>query len=233
MAAAAMKNLNRSIELFTTFSGEKYEKILSRENVVDRYEDKLGNYLFHLNSRGLNERETLVSSHYLHCLTDLERISDHAVNLADLAKEMDGKSVSFSPDGLEDMNHSAGAVQEIADLAQQALVREDIEVALQVEPLEEVISTMLEGMKLRHIRRLQNGVCTLEMGFIINDLMNNFERVAAHCSNVALAVLELRYADLQFHNYARGVRQGDQPEFRRWLAFYQKKYLRSASSEQK
>ncbi|MDE6260969.1 MAG: Na/Pi cotransporter family protein [Oscillospiraceae bacterium] len=232
MAAAAMKNLNRSIELFTTFSGEKYEKILGRENVVDRYEDKLGNYLFHLNSRGLNERETLISSHYLHCLTDLERISDHAVNLADLAKEMDGKSVSFSPDGLEDMNHSAGAVQEIADLAQQALVREDIEVALQVEPLEEVISTMLEGMKLRHIRRLQNGVCTLEMGFIINDLMNNFERVAAHCSNVALAVLELRYADLQFHNYARGVRQGDQPEFRRWLAFYQKKYLRAAPSEQ-
>ncbi|MBD5098436.1 MAG: Na/Pi cotransporter family protein [Clostridiales bacterium] len=232
MASAAMKNLNRSIELFTTFNGEKYEKILSRENVVDRYEDKLGNYLFHLNSRGLNERETLVSSHYLHCLTDLERISDHAVNLADLAREMDSKGVSFSPDGLEDMNRSAGAVQEIVDLAQQALVQEDIDVALRVEPLEEVISTMLEGMKLRHIRRLQNGVCTLEMGFIINDLMNNFERVAAHCSNVALAVLELRYADLQFHNYARGVRQGDQPEFRRWLAFYQKKYLRATPSEQ-
>ena len=227
MASAAVKNLNRSIELFTKFSGEKYEKILGRENVVDRYEDKLGNYLFHLNSRGLNERETLVSSHYLHCLTDLERISDHAVNLADLAKEMDSKGVSFSPDGLEDMNRSAEAVLEIVSLAQQALEREDIDVALQVEPLEEIISTMLEGMKLRHIRRLQNGVCTLEMGFIINDLINNFERVAAHCSNVALAVLELRYADLQFHNYARGVRQGDQPEFRKWLAFYQAKYLKS------
>ena len=92
MANAAVKNLNRSIELFTDFSGEKYEKILSRENVVDRYEDKLGSYLFHLNSQGLNERETLVSSHYMHCLTDLERMSDHAVNLAELAKEMDGKS---------------------------------------------------------------------------------------------------------------------------------------------
>ena len=227
MAAAAVKNLNRSVELFTTFSGEKYEKILGRENVVDRYEDKLGSYLFHLNSQGLNERETLVSSHYLHCLTDLERISDHAVNLADLAKEMDSKGVSFSPDGLEDMNRSAGAVLEIVSLAQQALEEEDIDVALQVEPLEEVISTLLEGMKLRHIRRLQSGVCTLEMGFIINDLINNFERVAAHCSNVALAVLELRYADLQFHNYARGVRQGDQPEFRKWLAFYQGKYLKS------
>ena len=103
--------------------------------------------------------------------------------------------------------------------------------ALQVEPLEEVISIMLEGMKLRHIRRMQSGTCTLEVGFIINDLINNFERVAAHCSNVALAVLELRYADLQFHNYARGVRQGDQPEFRKWLAFYQTKYLKLAKPD--
>ena len=87
---------------------------------------------------------------------------------------------------------------------------------------------MLEKMKLGHIRRLQNGACTLEMGFILNDLINNFERVAAHCSNVALAVLELRYADLQFHDYARDVRQGDQPEFRKWLAFYKDKYLDAA-----
>ena len=225
MAGAAVKNLERSIDLFTKFSQEKYDKILSRENVVDRYEDRLGNYLFHLNSRGLNERETLISSHYLHCLTDLERISDHAVNLAALAKEMEEKGIGFSPDGLEDMTRAADAVREIVDLAQRALTLEDIRLAQQVEPLEEVISTMLEKMKLGHIRRLQNGACTLEMGFILNDLINNFERVAAHCSNVALAVLELRYADLQFHDYARDVRQGDQPEFRRWLAFYQEKYL--------
>ncbi len=229
MAAASVKNLNRSIDLFSRFSGEKYEKILGRENVVDRYEDRLGNYLFHLNSRGLNERETLISSHYLHCLTDLERISDHAVNLAELAREMDSKGISFSPDGLEDVTRASTAVREIVDLAQQALSHADIAVAQQVEPLEEVISTMLEGMKLRHIRRLQTGTCTLEIGFILNDLINNFERVAAHCSNVALAVLELRYADLQFHDYARGVRQGDQPEFRRWLSFYQEKYLKATS----
>lgn len=229
MAAAAAKNLTRSIDLFTKFNEEKYGKILSREDVVDRYEDRLGNYLFHLNSRGLNERETLVSSHYLHCLTDLERISDHAVNLAELAREMEGKDIAFSPDGLADMTQASGAVREIVELAQRALAQEDIGLAQRVEPLEEVISTMLEGMKLRHIRRLQNGMCTLEMGFILNDLINNFERVAAHCSNVALAVLELRYADLQFHDYARDVRQGDQPEFRRWLAFYQDKYLSPAA----
>ena len=193
--------------------------------IRDSYEDKLGNYLFHLSTHSLNERETLISSHYLHCLTDLERISDHAVNLAELAKEMDTKSISFSSDGLEDMTRASGAVLEIVSLAQQALSQADTAVAQQVEPLEEVISTMMEGMKLRHIRRLQDGRCTLEMGFILNDLINNFERVAAHCSNLALAVLELRNADLQFHDYARDVRQGDQPEFRRWLAFYKNKYL--------
>ena len=225
MAAAAFKNLNRSIDLFTAFSGEKYDKIMGRESVVDRYEDRLGSYLFHLNSRDLNERETLVSSHYLHCLTDLERISDHAVNLADLAREMDSKGIAFSKDGLEDMTRATDAVREILCLAQQALEREDMAVAQRVEPLEEVISSMMEGMKLRHIRRLQNGACTLELGFILNDCINNFERVAGHCSNVALAVLELRYADLQFHDYARDVRKGDQPEFRRWLAFYKEKYL--------
>ena len=225
MAAAAFKSLNRSIDLFGQFNPEKYDKIMARENMVDKYEDRLGNYLFHLNTRDLNERETLVSSHYLHCLTDLERISDHAVNLADLAKEMDEKGLAFSPAGLEDMERAGGAVREIVGLAQRALDEEDMSVARQVEPLEEVISTMLERMKLRHIRRLQNGTCTLELGFILNDLITNFERVAAHCSNVALAVLELGYSDLQFHDYTRGVRQGDQPEFRRWLAFYQDKYL--------
>ena len=225
MAAAAFKNLNRSIDLFGQYNHEKYEKIMSRENVVDKYEDRIGNYLFHLNTRDLNERETVVSSHYLHCLTDLERISDHAVNLAELAAEMDGKGVAFSPDGLADLNRAGDAVREIVALAQKALEDEDMAVARKVEPLEEVISTLLEGIKLRHIRRLQNGVCTLEMGFIFNDLITNFERVAAHCSNVALAVLELGYSNLQFHDYTRGVRQGDQPEFRRWLAFYQEKYL--------
>ena len=228
MAAAAFKNLNRSIDLFTAFSGEKYDKIMGRESVVDRYEDRLGSYLFHLNSRDLNERETLVSSHYLHCLTDLERISDHAVNLADLAREMDSKGIAFSKDGLEDMTRATDAVREILCLAQQALEREDMAVAQRVEPLEEVISSMMEGMKLRHIRRLQNGACTLELGFILNDCINNFERVAAHCSNVALAVLELRYADLQFHDYARDVRQGDQHGDGKWLALYLDKYLDAA-----
>ena len=225
MASAAFKNLNRSVELFSEFNPVKYEKVMGRENVVDRYEDRIGSYLVHLNSRDLNEKQTLLSSHYLHCLTNLERISDHAVHIADLAKEMNDKRISFSPDGLADLERAGAAVLEIVSLAQRALEKSDMAEARKVEPLEEVISVMLEGIKLRHIRRLQSGACTLEIGFVFNDLLTDFERVAAHCSNVALAVLELRYSDLQFHDYTRGVRQGDQPEFRRWLAYYQEKYL--------
>ena len=138
---------------------------------------------------------------------------------------MNDKGIVFSPDGRADLDRAGAAVLEIVTLAQRALEEVDMAEARKVEPLEEVISVMLEGFKLRHIRRLQSGACTLEMGFVFNDLLTDFERVAAHCSNVALAVLELRYSDLQFHDYARGVRQGDQPEFRRWLTYYQEKYL--------
>ena len=225
MASAAFKNLNRSVELFGQFNPVKYEKVMGRENVVDRYEDRIGSYLVHLNSRDLNERETLLSSHYLHCLTNLERISDHAVHIADLAKEMHDKGIVFTSDGRADLDRAEAAVLEIVALTQRALEEVDMAEARKVEPLEEVISVMLEGIKLRHIRRLQSGACTLEMGFVFNDLLTDFERVAAHCSNVALAVLELGYSDLQFHDYTRGVRQGDQPEFRRWSDYYQDKYL--------
>lgn len=230
MAAASFKNLNRSMDLFSAFNPEKYEKIMSRENAVDRYEDRLGTYLFHLNTRGLDEQQTLISSHYLHCLTDLERISDHAVNIAELAKEINDKKLDFSGDGVSDLNRAVNAVREIISLAEQALSQEDMAVARRVEPLEEVISDVLEGLKLRHIRRLQTGNCTLEVGFVFNDLITNFERVAAHCSNVALAVLELGDIDLQFHDYTRGVRQGDEPEFRRWLVHYREKYLSGSAA---
>ncbi len=228
MAGAAAKNLNRSLELFSAFNQEKFDKIQSRENVVDRYEDRLGKYLVRLNGGGvqLSERESVLSSEYLHCLTNLERISDRAVNLSALAKEASEKEIAFSPEGNTDMARCADAVREILSLAQTALADNDAETAARVEPLEDVISTLLEQVKLGHIRRLQSGECTLETGFIFNDYINNLERVAAHCSNIALAVLEVSdSAALQPHNYTKGIRRDDHPVFRKWLAFYQDKYL--------
>ncbi len=227
MASAAVKNLNRSLELFGAFNQEKFDKILSRENVVDRYEDRLGNYLVRLGGNGqLSERESVLSSEYLHCLTNLERISDRAVNLAMLAKDAHEKEMTFSPEGDADMARCADAVREILSLMLTALADNDADVASKVEPLEDVISALLEQMKLGHIRRLQSGECTLDVGFIFNDYINNLERVAAHCSNIALAVLEVSdSAALQPHTYTKGIRRGDHPVFRRWLAYYQDKYL--------
>ncbi len=233
MASASVKSLVRSLELFDAFNPEKFEKIQARENLVDRYEDRLGKYLVRLTGSGghLSERESLLAAEYLHCLTNWERISDHAVNLARLAEEKHDKDVKFSEEGEADMARSGEAVREILDLSLTALVNNDAETAVKVEPLEDVISSLLEQMKLGHIRRLQTGECTLEVGFIFNDYITNLERVAAHCSNIALAVLEVSdNAALQPHSYTKGIRRDDHPTFRRWLAVYQDKYLNESPS---
>ena len=224
MTAAAFKNLNKSIDLIHSFDREKYEKIMSRENTVDRYEDRLGAYLVRLNTKELSEKETRETAKFLHCLTNVERISDHAVNLAELAQEMAEKKVSFSPQAEAELNVCIDAVREIVALAKTALTDNDLEMARRVEPLEEVIDMLTEELKVRHINRLQNGHCTLEMGFIFNDCINNFERVADHCSNIAVAVLESADSALQSHDYLRGIKQNNQEEYRRWLSTFEKKY---------
>ena len=225
MAAAAIKNLNRSFELFDTFSSVKYDKIMSRESRVDRYEDSLGKYLVRLGGKNLNRREAKWVSMYLHSMTDLERLSDYAVNLAELAKEMEEKGIAFSESGMSDLQVCLRALQEILSLTQKALTTNDMESAKQVEPLENVIDSLLESLKQRHVRRLQDGSCTLEIGFVFNDCVNNFERIAAHCSNVALAVLQLKDDEMNGHVYSKLVNRGDQPELQKWTVFYEEKYL--------
>ena len=224
MTLAAFKNLRKSIELLHAFNREKYEKVMSRENTVDRYEDRLGAYLVRLNTKELTDQETQETAKYLHCLTNVERISDHAVNLAELASEMDSKQIRFSPQAEAELQVCISAIHEIIDMTHTALADNSPEVARKVEPLEEVIDVLTEELKVRHINRLQNGLCTLEMGFIFNDCINNFERVADHCSNIAVAVLEAADSHLQSHDYLRGIKQNNQEEYRRWLDYYENKY---------
>lgn len=225
MAAAAIKNLDRSFQLFETFSPVKYDKIISREERVDRYEDNLGKYLVRLSGKDLNRREARQVSKYLHCMTDLERMSDYAVNLAELAKEMNEKGIAFSESGMSDMQICFSALREIISLTQKALAEENMEAARQVEPLENVIETLLASLKQRHVQRLQNGSCTLDIGFIFNDCVNSFDRTAAHCSNIALAVLQMRDDEVRGHAYSKLVNDGDQPDLRKWKTLYEDKYL--------
>jgi len=224
MSNAAFKNLERATELLTVFSREKYEKIMSREDRVDRYEDRLGTYLVRLNTKELSDLETQQTAEYLHCLTNLERISDHAVNLAELACEMADKHIAFSAQAAQELGVCVEAVQEIASLTKSTLSQDDQALARRLEPLEEVIDVLTGELKVRHINRLQAGNCTLELGFIFNDCINNFERVADHCSNIAVSVLEEADVRLQSHDYLRSIKQDNQSEYRRWLEEYEEKY---------
>ena len=210
MAAAAFKNLQRAMELLETFSQEKYDKIMSREAQVDRYEDRLGNYLMQATTKELNDREMRASARYLTSLSNLERISDHAVNLAELAQELSQKGSAFSPQATRELKVCMDAIAEIAGVTRQVLETSDREKALEVEPLEEVIDVLTQQLKTRHIQRLQAGKCTLALGFVFNDCINNFERVADHCSNLAIAVLEEDGNHLQPHDYKRAVQSADE-----------------------
>ena len=224
MSAAAFKNLRKSTELFQTFKQEKFDKIMSREDRVDRYEDRLGVYLVRLTAKELSERETQTSGKYLTCLSNVERISDHAVNLAELAAELASKKVEFSPQAAQELRVCIEAALEIAELTETALEKNDLDKARQVEPLEEVIDALSKELKSRHIQRVQAGQCTLELGFVFNDAINNLERVADHCSNIAITVLESADAHLQPQGYLHSLKQGVRKEYLHQLDNYAKHY---------
>ncbi len=230
MAVASFKNLQRSTELFTQFSAEKFDKILSREERVDRYEDRLVAYLVQLHTQPLSDKETRTSAKYLTCLSNIERISDHAVNLAELAQELAQKKITFSPQAMEELAVCTGAIHEIIELTDAAMTRNDLVSARTVEPLEETIDRLSKVLKDNHIQRLQAGQCTLALGFIYNDAINNFERISDHCSNIAMAVLEANDAHLLPHAYQHALEAPGQEGYHRQLAFYQDKYLTRLSA---
>ena len=224
MTYTAFKSLKRSTELLKKFNQEKYGKIMSREELVDRYEDALGAYLVRLNTKALSEKETKTVARYLSCLTNLERISDHAVNLAELGKELEEKNIRFSEQGQKELQTCVDAVTEILELTQKAMENNDPDVAKLVEPLEDTIDMLTKECKRHHIQRLQEGSCTLELGFIFNDCMNNIERVADHCSNLAVAVLESADASVQAHGYLRAIKESGDNPYQILMAGYSAKY---------
>ena len=224
MVHAAFKNFRKSTELLRTFNQEKFDKIMSREDQVDRFEDALGAYLVRVNTKALSDKETRTGAKYLACLTNVERISDHAVNLAELGKELADKKISFSDNAAQELTTCIDAVLEILDLTQQAMETGDTEIAKKVEPLEEVIDVLTTKSKHRHVQRVQEGNCTLELGFVFNDCLNNIERAADHCSNIAVAVLEAENASVHAHGYLRSIKELND-RYDTLLAEYSEKYM--------
>ena len=224
MTSAAFKNVRTAMDMFSNYSPEGYDRVMAIEEVVDKYEDSLGSYLVRVNAKELTEKETQTAGRYLNCLSNVERISDHAVNLAELAKELADKKINFSEQAQEELTICMAAASEIMELTAKASLEHDSAAAKLVEPLEEVIDMLSKELKAHHIQRVQSGRCTLELGFIFNDCVHNFERVAAHCSNIAVAVMESDTTHLQSHNYLRSIKQADQQEYRALLTDYAEKY---------
>ena len=224
MIDASFKNFRKSTNLVENFNAEKYEKILAREERVDKIEDTLGAYLVRVNKKELSEKETQTAAKYLACLTNLERISDHAVNIAELSKELAEKSLRFSDHAVKELNTCVEATMEIISLAQKSIQENSVETANMVEPLEEVIDIMTKECKSNHIQRVQAGNCTLELGFIFNDCLNNIERVASHCSNIAMAVLESANSNVHGHNYLKSIKEGVDNSYQHQLTDYAEKY---------
>ena len=224
MANAAVENFRAAAELLRSYSAESYEKVERREELVDQYEDRLGAYLVKLNTRELTLKQNDDASKYLHTLSDFERISDHAMNTAEVAQRMNEQKISFSGKAKEELGVLTAAVEEILSLSVGAFEDGRIDRAYAVEPLEERIDVLCDEMKLRHVARLQSGECSIPQGFAFNDLITNFERVADHCSNIAVAMIELNMDEFEPHDYIINLKELHSHSFDEYYEAYSEKY---------
>ena len=223
MADLASNTLLDAISLIGDFSPEKAQRITQGEDKVDIYEDKLGTFLVKLSANNLSAQESREASKILHGIGDLERLSDHAVNIMEVGQELHEKKITFSEDAQAELNVLTAALREILDLAVRSFETDDVPLAKWVEPLEEVIDDLIRDLKLRHIERLQAGRCTVEMGFIFNDLLANCERVADHCSNLAICVIELAQGEYNAHEYT--TKTGNESDFTALYRASKRKYV--------
>ncbi len=214
MAELSRQALFIAMELLQKYDETKAENVLKLENKVDHYEDKLGTYLIRLSSQDLSEKDSKSLSMLLHCIGDLERISDHAVNIMEKAQEMNEKNLSFSAKGAEELEVYSRAVRDIMDMSIEAFKNDDIQLARQVEPLEEVIDYLNDELKQRHVRRLRSGECSVELGFVLSDITINYERVADHCSNLAVDLLRIHENAFDVHEYLEDLKESKDAAFR-------------------
>ena len=197
------------------FTDEKAARIEALETKIDHYEDHLGTYMVKLSREKLSREDGHTVSLLLHSISDFERISDHAVNLLDSAREMHDKQLSFSPRAAQELHVFADAVRDIVSRAMQSFLEGSPTLAKTVEPLEECIDAINVSMKSRHIERLTSGQCTIELGFILSDISTNFERVADHCSNIAIYQIQVRNDEYDAHEYLLSMKRGEHDEFDR------------------
>lgn len=213
-----------AVELIERFDQKKANNVRANEELLDKYEDKLGSYLIKLAVFDLTESDSNTVSSMLHSIGDFERIGDHALNILELAEEINRKQLPFSGEAKDEINKMTSALREIVDLTVTAYKNEDVELARHVEPLEQVIDLMKDTLKSNHIQRLRKGECTVEQGFVFTDIVSNLERISDHCSNIAVTVIRLKSHGLDTHRYLNAVKSSTNGQFVDDYKEYKEKY---------
>lgn len=224
MAELACQSLKKAMSLLEKFDSKVADKIADSEKEIDMYEDKLGTFLVKLSRESLSISDSHEVSNLLHTIGDFERMGDHAVNIYEVAAEINSKKLTFSPNAMSEIQTISAAVTEILDMTAQAFIEENIELAKKVEPLEQLIDRLKKKMKSHHIKRLQSGECTIETGFVFSDLVTNYERVADHCSNVAVCLIQVSNDSFDTHEYLNHVKADGENDFEENYEMYKNKY---------
>ena len=217
MAENTRVSIREAINIRNTYNTKVFHHVDELESLVDRYEDKLGNYLMKITAEELNETETETVYKFLHSLADFERLSDHAKNIAEAAQEIDNKKIVFSAQAQHELSVLEKAVWDVVNLAFDSFVEDDLELAYKVEPLEEVIDLLCDKIKANHVSRLQRDDCTLGNGFVFNDLLSNYERIGDHCSNIAISVIEKSQINFNPHEYTENIADKQNSVFNQYL----------------
>ena len=226
MAELTRQSMEVAMGLLTEYDEKALKEVQSLEGIVDRYEDRIGSYLLRLTGRELTETQNKAVSQYLRTITDLERISDHALNIAERAEEMKEKSITFSDKAWKEMHNLISAVSRILDITFEAFLNDDTEMAYRAEPLEQVIDQVCRRMREKHAARLQKGKCTISTGYVFNDLLVDFERVSDHCSNISIVIVELLDNAMDVHEMSESIRKDQQ--FDEYYNFFASQYLKKA-----
>ena len=224
MAEDSHRTLFTALDLLKNFSAEGKALVEEAEKKVDRYEDELGTYLVKLNQKDLSVHDSHSVSIMLHCIGDFERISDHGVNIMESAQELYEKGLKFSDKALEELRVMEHAVEDIVDIAYKVYENQDVQLAREIEPLEEVIDELSKELKYRHIQRLRAGECTIEMGFILSDVTTSLERVADHCSNIGVCVTQVHEDAFDTHQHLKQIKHGPDETFYRALEVIRSQY---------
>ena len=219
MAEYSKKAILLAMEVQTEYSSEKVAEVIQLEQLVDQFEDSIGTYLVKLAGKDLSMDDSHLLSVLLHCISDFERISDHAINITEAVDKLQKQGLEFTSQGKHELDSLGIAIRDIMTMTQNAFSTGNTTTAADVEPLEEVIDDLVMEMKQRHIVRLRSGNCSMEAGLLLEDILTNYERVSDHCSNIAAALIEIQADELDMHRYIDVKIKGSDPHF-------QKEYLR-------